>query len=137
MAKLEIEVDLTGMPQSYVRQYRAIMRKIGEEVLRRIRKRTLKGLDANGKPFGEYKEGGGRIDLYDTGKMLDSMRVGAVSRTGFELNIGTDYAQYVEKRFKFFQLSNADMAYIAERVEEDFFDFLLDPKRQRKRSKGV
>lgn len=132
MATLEFSVDLEGLPKSYTRAYREIWRRIGVEVIERIRARTLSGLDANGKPFGEYAAGGGRIDLHDTGRMLESMTVKQASGVGFELTVGTEYARYVDKRFNFFALSKADVDYIEQRAEQLIFDFLVDPKRQRR-----
>ncbi len=130
---LSFDVDTEGLPSSYLRKHNALMTRLGLEVIARIKKRTLAGLDANGKPLGRYKNGGGAINLHDTGAMLDSMFVKRTRDNGFELSIGTDYARYVTKNYNFFAMSSSDVAFVADEIEAMFFDHVLGPAPRRKK----
>ena len=130
---VEFEIELTGIPKRYKRPYRLFMLKLGNQVVERIRARTKKGKDANGKPFGQYADGSGDIDLVDTGAMLDSLHVVAFRDDEFILGVGASYAKYVDKRFNFFALSNEDMNFVAEQMANFYFNHLVDKKRHKKR----
>lgn len=83
------------------------LKPLGALVVRRVKARAKKGLGAGSKPL-KPKKDGSKSTLKDTGAMLNSLGFEIKEDFEVEINVGTDYAKYVNEDRPFMGFGRGD-----------------------------
>lgn len=95
-----IQSKIISIPRGYNETQR---REIGQEIIRKIKRRTSSGIDINGNLFASYStnyEKSGTVNLSLTGDMLQALEVISTGpgfvRIGFNSRTANDKASFIQ-----------------------------------------
>lgn len=93
----------------------ATSRAVGQVIADQIRNRTLQGIGADGQSFGRGADGR-PIDLYESGRMLNSLGVKSATATSAVIDTDVDYD--AQPRYVFLGIAPGDEAPLARAIDD-------------------